>query len=86
MTTNPFALTDKTRDLNDRFYLILDKIVKSYPSSKLQPNDNTLKSVYNESMAQMEKLQTEYFVYKNSIVKASADIQNFIIDGGFTAW
>ena len=80
MDTNPFALTDKTKDLNDRFYLIMNKIIKSYPSTKLYPNDTANMSVYNDSMARMEKLQNEYFLYKNSIVKASEDIQRDIIN------
>jgi hypothetical protein len=80
MGTNPFALTDKTKDLNDRFYLIMNKIIKSYPSTKLYPNDTANMSVYNDSMARMEKLQNEYFLYKNSIIKASEDIQRDIID------
>ena len=80
MGTNPFALTDKTKDLNDRFYLIMNKIIKSYPSTKLYPNDTANMNVYNDSMARMEKLQNEYFLYKNSIIKASEDIQRDIIN------
>ena len=80
MDTNPFALTDKTKDLIDRFYLIMNKIIKSYPSTKLYPNDTANMSVYNDSMARMEKLQNEYFLYKNSIIKASEDIQRDIIN------
>ena len=80
MAINPFALTDKTKDLNDRFYLIINKIVKSYPSTKLYPNDNANASLYNSSMAEMERLQNDYFLYKNSIVKVSEDLQHEIVN------
>lgn len=82
MGTNPFALTDKTKDLNDRFYLILNRIVQNYPSSKLYPSDSNInKSIYSENMAKMEKLQNEYFLYKNEMTLASETIQNEIMNG-----
>ena len=76
MGTNPFALTDKTKDLNDRFYLIMDKIITSYPSTKLYPNDNANNNKYSDSMAKMQKLQNECFLYKN--------IQRSILGGNDT--
>jgi hypothetical protein len=81
MGTNPFALTDQTKNLNDRFYLILNKIVNSYPSTKINPNDSMNNAIYTTNMGKMENLQNEYFLYKNSVVKASEGIQNAIIDG-----
>jgi hypothetical protein len=84
MGTNPFALTDKTKDLNDRFYLIMDKIITSYPSTKLYPNDNANNNKYSDSMAKMQKLQNECFLYKNTVVKASEDIQRSILGGNDT--
>ena len=82
MGTNPFDLTDKTKALNDRFYLILNKIVESYPSTKSNPNDSNFnKGIYNENMKKMEDLQNEYFLYKNEVMKMTENIQNDIIDG-----
>ncbi len=52
--------------------------MKSYPSTKLYPNDNANANIYNKSMSDMEKLQNDYFLYKNSIVKMSEDIQRDI--------
>jgi len=81
MGTNPFDLTDKTKNLNDRFYIILNKIVDSYPSTKLKPNDsNSKKIIYDENMKKMEDLQNEYFLYKNEVMKITEKIQNDIID------
>jgi hypothetical protein len=82
MGTNPFDITDKTKDLNDRFYLIMNKIVDSYPSTKLNPNDSNFnKGIYNENMKKMENLQNEYFLYKNEVMKITENIQNDIMDG-----
>ena len=81
MGTNPFALTDQTKNLNDRFYLLLNKIVNSYPSTKINPNDSTNNTIYADNMAKMEDLQNDYFLYKNSVVQASETIQNAINDG-----
>jgi hypothetical protein len=81
MGTNPFALTDQTKNLNDRFYLLLNKIVNSYPSTKINPNDSMNNTIYATNMAKMEDLQNEYFLYKNSVVQASEAIQNAITDG-----
>ena len=81
MGTNPFALTDKTKDLNDRFYLIMNKIIKVYPTTKIKKNDTATMSLYNENMGKLEKLQNEYFLYKNTVFKASEDIQRDITSG-----
>lgn len=82
MGTNPFDITDKTKSLNDRFYLIMNKIVESYPSTKLNPSDSNFnKRIYNENMRKMENLQNEYFLYKNEVMKITENIQNDIIGG-----
>jgi hypothetical protein len=81
MSTNPFALTDKTKDLNDRFYLIMNKIIQVYPTTKIKKDDTTTMSLYNENMGKLEKLQNEYFLYKNTVFKASEDIQRDITSG-----
>jgi len=75
----PVFLTDKARDLNDRFYLILHDLFTSFPNAKLNPtakpnNTTTNKQAYDATMAQMIELQNEYFLYKNSVVFASEDL------------
>ena len=43
----PVFLSDEARDLNDRFYLILNNLVASFPYAKMNPNDPT---VYNTNI------------------------------------
>lgn len=79
---SPLALTDKTKDLNDRFYLILNEIVYNYPKTKLQPAGlmpTAEQSAYNDNMTKMENLQNEYFMYKNEINRTNENLQSFII-------
>jgi hypothetical protein len=81
MGTNPFALTDKTKELNDRFYILLNKIVDTYPSTKINPGDTERMTAYQANMAKMHNLQNDYFLYKNSVVLASEGIQKVIETG-----
>lgn len=71
-------LTDEARDLNDSFYLILNKLVDTYTPAKQHPStitnyDPTITNLqdYDNNMAAMMDLQSDYFLYKNSIVRAS---------------
>jgi hypothetical protein len=83
--TAPVFLTDQAKNLNDKFYLILNNLVDSYPEGKLNPSeksniDNTKTNiqVYNANMSEMVNLQRDYFLYKNSIVKSSQDLMKYI--------
>lgn len=83
----PVFLSDEARDLNDRFYLILHNIVDSYPRAKLKPNEGTIydssitnKTDYDNSMAQMLQLQSDYFTYRNSVVSNSETLLNQIAE------
>ena len=74
----PVFLSDQARDLNDRFYLILNNLVASYSGAKFKPDDftiddNTITNMneYNKNMGQMQQLQSDYFTYRNSVVKNS---------------
>ena len=73
----PVVLVDQSRDLNDRFYLILNELVKTYSLAKTHPNDisplNSSKTnleSYSENMALMLALQNDYFLYKNNVNSA----------------
>ena len=70
----PVFLTDQAKNLNDAFYLTLDKLIKSYPEYKLHPSENSVHDAtktnlqyYNATMTDMMNLQNKYFMYKNSI-------------------
>ena len=81
----PVFLTDQAKNLNDRFYLILNNLVASYPEGKLNPtktsavdSKKTNLKIYNDNMSQMMKLQNDYFMYKNTIVKSSEELMKYI--------
>ena len=78
MSPPPAALTDQSKDLNDRFYLILNELVKTYTLAKSKPNDispynsaKTNEQAHAANLALMMTLQNDYFLYKNSVVSAS---------------
>jgi len=83
--TAPIFLTDEARVLNDRFYLLLNEIVAIFPDGKANPTTRsatdptkTNKQVYDKAMADMLQLQTDYFLYKNEVVKSSTTVLNYI--------
>jgi hypothetical protein len=87
MGDKPTVLIDKSKDLNDRFYLILNEVVKTYPSANLHPDvrskyDNTQKNnaLYQSNLKALHALQSEYFLYKNQVVRASQHMLQSIQD------
>ena len=83
--TPPIVLTDKARDLNDKFYLILNELVKTYPTSRLNPSTpsrfdqkKTNRDVFNNSMKLMISLQNDYFLFKNDVVRGTENIEKII--------
>ena len=83
----PIVLIDESKDLNDKFYLILNEVVKTYPSSVFKPElasksdrTQTNKVLYNANMQKLVNLQNEYFLYKNSVVSASQTILQAVTD------
>ena len=83
----PKVLIDKSKDLNDRFYLILNEVVKTYPSATLHPEvyskyDNRQKNnaLYTSNLAALHELQNEYFLYKNEVVRASQNMLQSVAD------
>jgi len=75
----PAVLIDKAKYLNDKFYLILNEIVKTYPSSKFDPNAN--KAAFDANMEKMKRLQNDYFLFKNDVTYASESILKKIVEG-----
>ena len=83
----PTVLIDKSKDLNDRFYLILNEVVKTYPSAILHPDvyskyDNRQKNdaLYKANLDALHTLQNEYFLYKNEVVSASQNMLQSVAD------
>ena len=78
---DPIFLTDKAKDLNDRFYLILNNLVNSYPDALINPsasvsrdNSNNNLAEYTSHMEDMKKLQSDYFLYKNEVLSSGETI------------
>lgn len=75
---SPFALTDKTKALNDKFYIILNEIVRTYPATRGKDASDSSTSVYTANMDKLESLQNDYFLYKNEIIQSSEAVQAYI--------
>ena len=79
----PAFLTARAKELNDKFYLILNNIVENYPKQRLlddadeatATNPDVLK--YRDGISKMTTLQNEYFLYKNDILKESESLSSY---------
>ena len=87
MGDTPNVLIDKSKDLNDQFYLILNEVVKTYPSANLHPDidskyDYTQKNnaLYQSNLRALHSVQNDYFLYKNEVVGATQAMQQSIQD------
>ena len=85
MLKPPIVLTDKAADLNDKFYLILNEMVKTYTTSKMNPASpskydrrKSNSTIFYENMKLMMELQNQYFLYKNDVVRATEKIDKVI--------
>jgi hypothetical protein len=78
---NSGLLTNKAKDLNDHFFLLLNEIVKIFPDAKMKPsmiskydNSKTNKQLYEYSIGEMLKLQTEYFMFNNLVTNETNEM------------
>ena len=82
---NSSLLTNKANDLNDRFFLLLNEIVKIFPDAKINPTimsrydtSKTNQQMYEFSIGEMLKLQTEYFMFNNLVTKETNEMLNHL--------
>ena len=82
---NSNLLTEKANNLNDRFFLILNEIVKVFPEAKINETGSsryditqTNKEVYDKLMQEMLKLQTEYFMFNNLVTKETNEMLKLV--------
>jgi len=87
MSTPPIVFTAQAKQLNDKFYLTLNEIIKTYPIAQLKPTINsqydrskTNKSFYDANMNKMLALQNEYFIFKNTVVSSTEKIEKEITE------
>lgn len=69
--------TDKAKELNDNFYLTLDDVVNSYPNAKIKPDQYTNNADYVEALAALIRIQSEYFMFNNDVVKESEALMKY---------
>lgn len=73
--------------LHMRFSNILGEIVKVFPEAKLHPNNisgydkaRSNKEFYDENMRKMMKLQNDFFLFKNEVMRASDKIKTRVLE------
>jgi chromosome segregation ATPase len=75
---SPTTYENLNNELNQRYVIILDEIVKTYPSYKANPKFNAYSQAYTKNMSNLQQLQTEYFLFKNRLSKDTNDLQREI--------
>ena len=72
---SPATYEKLNNELNQQYEIILDEIVKTYPNYKASPKFNAYSQAYKNNMSNLQKLQTEYFLFKNNLSKDTDDLQ-----------
>ena len=75
---SPTTYENLNNELNKRYELIIDEIVKTYPNYKANPKFNAYSQAYKNNMANLQKLQTDYFLLKNNLNKDTDELQKDI--------
>ena len=66
----PAYLIDRAKELNDKFHVLLNQIVKVYPDAKFTPSSQD-STKFNTFMNLMRDNQSEYFLLYNDVIVAS---------------
>jgi len=74
----PSHFKDLRRELTQRYNIIIDEVVKTYPSYKANPQFNNYEDSYKKNISNLEKLQTEIFLLKNNLNKSTTELQKDI--------
>jgi hypothetical protein len=79
--------TAQLKDLNDRFYVLLDEMVKNYPKYRTSAaagtgtastaGPSTASADYEKNRSDMKRLENEYFLFKNSVIKENEKMSAF---------
>lgn len=82
----PAPIILKGKDLQNEFDLALNELVATFPKGKFSPDapsnfspNKTYGQEYIEAQKRMIKLQEDYFMYKNDILKNSQSVLKDII-------
>ncbi len=77
-TFSPSYYKNKIKELNQRFYLVLDEIRKSYPRYKVFSNNPEYENIYSNDISNMEKINKDFFLLKKSLEKDSVIMNKLI--------
>ena len=68
----------QSNELNQRYTIIIDEVVKTYPSHKANTIINSQEDAYKQNINNLQKLQEEFFILKNSLNKDTDVLQKNI--------
>lgn len=74
----PSQLKKKIKELNQRYFLIIDEIVKTFPKYKSSPKLNSFEDAYNTNINNLRSLQADYFLLQNNLNKNTDELQKEI--------
>ena len=74
----PAYFKDTYKELNQRYFIIISEIVKTYPPYKVVPKFNNYKADYEHNIENLQQLQEEIFLFKNKLSKATDTLQEDI--------
>jgi len=75
---SPSTYETLNNELKQRYVIIVDEIVKTYPNYKASPKINSYSQAYERNMGNLQQLQTEYFLFKNDLIKDTNELQKDI--------
>jgi septation ring formation regulator EzrA len=71
----PTHFKDMQNELTQRYNIIIDEVVKTYPSYKTNPMSS---NDYKQNIQNLEKLQEDIFLMKNNLSKSTDKLQKNI--------
>lgn len=74
----PTTYENLNNELNQRYEIIIDEIINTYPNYKSNPKFNAYSQAYATNMSNLQQLQTEYFLFKNKLSKDTDELQKDI--------
>ena len=77
---DPDEYEKKLKELNDRYYLILNELIAVYPKYKMSPESSMYASTYVTDKGNLTKLQKDLFLYKNNLENTIRALGKEILD------
>lgn len=71
----PSSYKEMQKQINQSYNIIIGEIVKTYPSYKANPK---FSNIYKQNISNLEKLQEDIFITKNSLSKSTDDLDKNI--------